>query len=140
MISLRVTPSSLSGTRAFNIPGVAYSGRMDYLYTILKFVVGGSIIVGVTLLAQGVDPKYGGILAAAPITTTLAFLFTYSESGAATTQQLVLGAFYFAVPTLVFLCMLYLLMNRFPFVQSLAGAYAVWLGALVITYRIVTPA
>ena len=112
---------------------------MDYLYTLLKFVVGGTIIVGVTLLAQGVDPKYGGILAAAPITTTLAFLFTYSESGPAVTQQLVLGAFYFAIPTLIFLFALFLFMHRFTFVTSLAGAYTVWLGALVVTYRIITP-
>jgi uncharacterized membrane protein YkgB len=54
---------------------------MDYLYTLLKFIIGGSVIVGVTLLAEHGDPRYGGMLAAAPIITTLAFLFTFSETG-----------------------------------------------------------
>ncbi|MFA6225075.1 MAG: hypothetical protein WC620_02585 [Methanoregula sp.] len=52
--------------------------RMDYLYTLLKFVIGGSVIVGVTFLAGQGDPRYGGMLAVAPIITTL--LFTWSEA------------------------------------------------------------
>ena len=44
---------------------------MIYLYLFAKFIIGGGIIVGVIVLAQNVDPKYGGILAAAPITTSL---------------------------------------------------------------------
>ena len=49
---------------------------MDYLSMLLKFIVGGSIIVGVTLLVGHADPRYGGMLAEAQIITTLAFLFT----------------------------------------------------------------
>ena len=60
---------------------------MDTVQTLIKFVPGGSIIVGVTWLAQQVNPRHGAILAAAPIITTLAFLFTYNEAGVATTQQ-----------------------------------------------------
>ncbi|MFA5267446.1 MAG: hypothetical protein WC379_05700 [Methanoregula sp.] len=55
--------------------------HMDYSYLALKFLIGGGIIVGVTILAQQVDPKYGGMLVAAAVLTTLACLFTYSESG-----------------------------------------------------------
>ncbi len=109
---------------------------MDILYTALKFLAAGTIIVGVTLLAQQVDPKYGGILAAAPITTTLAFLFTYSEAGRETTQQLVLGSFWFAIPTLLFLIVLYFLMSRFSFLQSLAGAYLLWLVSVLVMIRL----
>jgi len=109
---------------------------MDILYTALKFLAAGTIIVGVTLLAQQVDPKYGGILAAAPITTTLAFLFTYSEAGRETTQQLVLGSFWFAIPTLLFLIVLYFLMSRFSFLQSLAGAYLLWIVSVLVMIRL----
>lgn len=76
---------------------------MDYTYLALKFLIGGGIIVGVTVIAQQIDPKYGGMLAAAPILTTLACLFTYSEAGQATVQQLVISAFWFAIPSLIFL-------------------------------------
>jgi uncharacterized membrane protein (GlpM family) len=111
---------------------------MDAVQTLLKFIAGGSIIVGVTWLAQQVNPKYGSILAAAPIITTLAFLFTYNEAGVATTQQLVIGAFWFAIPTLVFLLTLYFLMGRYALIPSLGGAYAVWFACVVITNQILS--
>ena len=111
---------------------------MDYLYTLLKFVIGGSVIVGVTMLAEHADPRYGGMLAAAPIITTLAFLFTYTEAGRETTQQLVISAFWFAIPTLFFLLAFYFLMYRFGLLQSLGGAYGVWIASLLVMNRFVT--
>ncbi|MDD1691126.1 MAG: GlpM family protein [Methanoregula sp.] len=110
---------------------------MEYLQTLLKFIAGGSIIVGVTYLAQQVNPKYGGILAAAPIITTIAFLFTYNEAGRATTQQLVLGTFFFAIPSVIFLVSLYFLMNRLGFLESLGGAYGVWIMSVLVISRFI---
>jgi uncharacterized membrane protein (GlpM family) len=104
---------------------------MEYLHTLLKFIAGGGIIVSVTWLAQQVNPKYGGILAAAPIITTLAFLFTYHEAGLVTTRQLVLGTFFFAIPSVVFLLALYFLINRVGFLESLGGAYGIWLACVL---------
>ena len=109
---------------------------MDYSYLALKFLIGGGVIVGITFLAEQVDPKYGGILAAAPITTTLAFLFTYSDAGQATTRQLVMGSFWFAIPTLLFLLVLYFLTARYPLVPSFGGALGVWLAAIVVMSRL----
>ncbi|MDD1686500.1 hypothetical protein [Methanoregula sp.] len=111
---------------------------MEYLHTLLKFIAGGSIIVGVTYIAQQVNPKYGGILAAAPIITTLAFLFTYNDAGVATTRQLVLGTFFFAIPSLAFLIALYFLMNRWGLLESLGGAYGIWLGCVLVISRFVS--
>ena len=113
---------------------------MDYLYTALKFLIGGGVIVGVTTLAEHADPRYGGMLAAAPIITTLAFLFTYAEAGRQTTQQLVISAFWFAIPTLLFLLAFYFLMYRFGVLASLGGAYGIWIGALLVMNRVVTGA
>jgi len=109
---------------------------MDYTYIILKFLIGGGVIVGVTLLSEQVNPKYGGILVAAPIITSLAILFTWSEAGQATTRQLVMGAFWFAIPTLLFLLVLYLLMARYPLVPSFGGALGIWLAAVVVMNRV----
>jgi uncharacterized membrane protein (GlpM family) len=83
-----------------------------------------------------VDPKYGGMLAAAPILTTLACLFTYSEAGKATTQALVISAFWSAIPSLIFLLALWLLLARYPFVSSLGGAFGIWVIALVVMNRV----
>ncbi len=111
---------------------------MDYLYTLLKFVIGGSVMVGVTLLAEQVDPRYGGLLAAAPIITTLAFFFTWTESGRQTTQQLVISAFWFMIPMLLFLLALYFMLSRFSFLVSIGGAYGIWIGAALIVNRVLS--
>jgi len=110
---------------------------MAHLQTLLKFIAGGSVIVGVTYLAQQVNPRYGGILAAAPIITTIAFLFTYNEAGLATTRQLVLGTFFFAIPSLVFLISLYFLISRWGFLESLGGAYGIWLACVLVISRFI---
>ncbi|HOW33192.1 MAG TPA: DUF3147 family protein [Methanoregulaceae archaeon] len=109
----------------------------DTYYTLFKFLVGGGMVVGVTWLSRFVDPRYGGILIAAPIVTTLAFIFTYVENGSRTTQELVLASFSFMIPTLLFVLALFLLMNRYPFISSLVAAYLIWLtGTLVLSYWI----
>ena len=113
---------------------------MDYLYTFLKFIVGGSVIVGVTYLAEQVDPRYGGMLAAAPIITTLAFLFTYSEAGSVATRQLVISAFWFAIPSLLFLLAFWFLLNRFSLLPSIGGAYGIWIGALLVVNHFIVGA
>lgn len=111
---------------------------MDYLQALVKFIVGGSIIVGVTVLAQEINPKYGAILAAAPITTTLAFLFLYNEAGAETTRQLVFGTFFFAIPSVIFLLSLWFLISRWGFLESLGGAYGVWLASVLVVSRLIS--
>jgi uncharacterized membrane protein (GlpM family) len=108
----------------------------DSLSVALKFVFGGGIIAGVTWLTRYADPKYGGILAAAPITTTIAFVFTNYESGQTITRQLVHIAFYFAIPSLIFLACLFFLMSRVSLLQGLAGAYAVWLVGVLIKHMV----
>lgn len=105
---------------------------MDISYLAIRFIVGGSVIAGVTWLALQVDPKYGGILAAAPITTLLAFIFTYADAGQATSQQLLISMFWFAIPTLFFILVLWYLVARYPVLPSLGGAFLFWLVAVVV--------
>ena len=109
---------------------------MDVTYLTLKFLIGGGIVVGITVLAQQVDPKYGGILAAAPILTTLACLFTYSEAGKVITQQLVISAFWFAIPSIIYLIALWFLLARYPLIPSIGGAFGVWLVLVAVISRI----
>ncbi|HWQ65292.1 MAG TPA: hypothetical protein VN372_00300 [Methanospirillum sp.] len=75
---------------------------MDLFFPILRFCIAGGVVSGVVWLAKNIDPKYGGILAAAPITTTLAFLFTWQDTTAGVTRDLVWSAFVFAIPSVFF--------------------------------------
>lgn len=108
---------------------------IDYLYTVFKFLVGGGMVVGITWLARYVDPKYGGILVAAPVITTIAFLFTYAENGSQITQQLAIASFSFMIPTILFVFTLYLLMFRFSFISALTGSYLIWVAGILILNR-----
>ncbi|MEI8330347.1 MAG: hypothetical protein WCF90_01610 [Methanomicrobiales archaeon] len=89
-----------------------------------------------TFLAEHVDPRYGGMFAAAPIITIPAFLFTYSEAESETTPQLLILTFWFAIPALIFLLSFWFLMTRFCLIPSIGGAYGVWLGALLVIKRL----
>jgi uncharacterized membrane protein (GlpM family) len=108
---------------------------MNYLSLLLKFVIGGVVVAGTTVLTEQIDPKYGGVLATAPIITTMALIFVYYETNASVTRQLAENSFYFIIPTALFLVSLFLLMNRLTFAPSLAGAYGVWIASLLTINR-----
>ena len=109
---------------------------MNHLALLLKFVIGGVVVAGTTVLTEQIDPRYGGILATAPIITTMALIFVYTEAGTSLTRDLALNSFYFIIPTALFLASLALFMDRTSFAASLGGAYAVWLISLLIINRI----
>ncbi len=100
---------------------------MNYLYLLLKFFIGGAIIVSVTLLANYIHPKWGGLIAVAPIITTLSIIFVKYETSINTTQQLILSSIYFIIPTLIFLIAMYFLLNKFNLTSSLGISYALWI-------------
>jgi uncharacterized membrane protein (GlpM family) len=113
---------------------------MDLSFFLIRFIVGGSIIAGVTWLALQVDPRYGGILAAAPITTLIAFLFTYTDAGQATSRELLISMFWFAIPTLLFIVLLWYLMGRYPVLPSLGGAFLFWFIAVLALNHVLSAA
>lgn len=109
----------------------------EHLDIAVRFIAGGGIIAAVSWLARSIDPRYGGLLAAAPITTTLAFLFTRFGSGQEVTGQLVLASFWFAIPSVLFLLTLAFLIARVDLVAGLAGAFAIWLAVVLIVNRFI---
>lgn len=108
---------------------------MNYLYVIAVFLAGGSIVAGTTYLANLIDPRYGGILAVAPIITTLSFLFTSLTAPGERVQELVMGSLLFLIPTILFLVALFLLLHRSGFALSILGAYGVWIVSVLVVAR-----
>ena len=92
---------------------------------------------GVTYLARLADPLYGGILAAAPIITILAFLFRCSNEVQQPMQPLVLGSFYFTIPSLLFLLGFWFLMGQFGFFLGFGGASGIRGRAICVMHRLV---
>jgi uncharacterized membrane protein (GlpM family) len=109
---------------------------MEFLYLLIIFLAGGSMVAGTTWIADLIDPKYGGILAVAPIITTLAFIFTSIHASQERTQALVLGSMVFLIPTALFLITLYLLLNRYGIIASIIGSYGFWLVAVIIIAKL----
>lgn len=105
---------------------------MSYWYLLLKFVIGGGIIVAVTLLANYINPKWGGIIAVAPITTTLSIIFVRMETNVITTQELVMASIVYVIPSILFLFAMYFLISRMNLVTSLSASFGVWLVAVLI--------
>ena len=70
---------------------------MNYLYLILKFFIGGGTVVAATLLAKYLDPKWAGLIAAAPIISALSFMFIAMETDIASTQKYLWTTMYFMV-------------------------------------------
>jgi uncharacterized membrane protein (GlpM family) len=109
---------------------------MEFLYLLIIFLAGGSIVAGTTWIAELIDPRYGGILAVAPIITTLSFIFTSIFTSQERTRELVMGSLVFLFPTALFLITLYLLLGRYGFIAGLIGSYSVWLVSVVVVAKL----
>ncbi len=104
---------------------------MNWIYLFLKFLIGGGTVVAATVLAKYIDPKWAGLVAAAPIISALSFIFIAMESDIASTQKYLWTAMYFMVPALFFLATLYFSNMKFPYVASFAIACIVF-GVIVL--------
>jgi uncharacterized membrane protein (GlpM family) len=116
---------------------ISFRDSTDYTALFLKFLVGGFVVAGTTVLIERVSPRWGGILATALIITTLAFFFVYVETNAATTRQLALNSFCFVIPTALFMAAMFLFLSRYSFFPSLGGSYVVWFVSLTGVYLLV---
>jgi uncharacterized membrane protein (GlpM family) len=106
---------------------------MNYLQLLLKFVIGGGTIVGATLLAKYVNPKWAGLLVAAPIASVLAFIFISMENELPITQKYLASSMCFMVPAFLFLLGIFISSYRFNLGMSFAfGSLIFILSTLVL--------
>ena len=102
-------------------------------FFIVKVTVSAFIIAGVSELAKRM-PSFGGLIAAMPLTTLLALIWLYAETGdyqlAHTFTRSVLFAI---VPTIFFfITALYLFKRGTGFVTILIVSFIVFLGAAAV--------
>ena len=87
---------------------------MAYLALLLEFIISGIIVVAATLVAKQVDPKWSGLIVAAPLLSLLTYFFLSYQKEAVAIKQYLLAALLFMVPAAVFLGSLYLFSGKVP--------------------------
>jgi uncharacterized membrane protein (GlpM family) len=110
---------------------------MTFLPLILKFVVGGLVVVGATLLTKYVNPKLAGLLVAAPLTTLITFAFISIENKVNTVQSFLISSVYFMIPSFLFLFGIYVASFRFSLLISTLIGAVVFLITIVIMYILI---
>ncbi len=105
---------------------------------ILKVLISALVIVAVTELAKRGDTLWGGVLASLPLTSLLAFLWLYGETGDATrVAALSWSIFWLVLPSLTLFVTLPLLIRAgFGFPSSLCIALLIMVGAYLTTAAI----
>jgi hypothetical protein len=109
------------------------------MYLLIKYLLSAAIVVGVSELGKR-SPAIGGLLASLPLTSYLAILWLYGETGdLERIASLAQSIFWLVLPSLVlFVLLAWLLRGGMSFVPSLAistvAMFAAY-GLMVFTLR-----
>ena len=99
---------------------------------LLQFVIGGGVIVGMSVLSKHMGAKYAAALYAVPSQFTLGVIFIYLQSGKSNIQLLSGGAIYALVCTMLFVVIFKWLLSYANFWISLGTSYVLFFGLLAL--------
>ncbi len=95
-------------------------------YYALQFVLGGASVVGITLIARYLDPKYTGIVYALPIILIVAMIFIYMNQGTEIARQTLKSTFIYEFTLVYFVFAFYVLLHRMDFWLAMGLALVSW--------------
>ena len=95
-------------------------------YYILQFVLGGGSVVGITLIAKYINPKYTGILYALPVILIVAMIFIYLDQGLDISKRTLKSTFIYEFTLVYFVLIFYLLLQKIDFWWALGIAFFSW--------------
>lgn len=101
---------------------------------LLRFVVGGGLIVLVTLLAKTRYPMLAGIFMLFPVVTLVSYYFVGQSMSVAQLQQVTKFSIYALSTTFIFLVTLYHAQKKYSLNAALGAATTMWFvasGALI---------
>ncbi len=96
------------------------------LYYGLQFFLGGASVVGITLIAKYIDPKFTGIVYALPVILIVAIIFVYLDQGLDISRQTLKSTFIYEFTLVYFIFAFYFLMSRVEFWAALTVALVTW--------------
>jgi len=95
-------------------------------YYILQFILGGASVVGITLIAKYIDPKYTGIVYALPVILIVAMTFIYLNQGLEISQKTLKSTFVYEFTLIFFVLAFWLLLYRVNFWWAIIIALLGW--------------
>ena len=87
---------------------------------------GGASVVGITLIAKYINPKYTGILYALPAILIVAMIFIYLDQGLDISRRTLKSTFVYEFTLVFFVLAFYLLLQRVDFWWALLIAFFSW--------------
>ncbi|OHB32501.1 MAG: hypothetical protein A2X84_04350 [Desulfuromonadaceae bacterium GWC2_58_13] len=101
---------------------------------VIRFVVGGAMIVVICLLGKSKYPQLAGLAVLFPAVTLVGYYFLISEQGKDAVRTMI-GYSLLGLPTvLVFLLCLYFALGKFDIFTSFSIAIGAWLLTAVLIY------
>jgi|GEM_PF-1624637 len=101
-------------------------------YYTLQFILGGASVVGITLVAKYIDPKYTGIVYALPVILIVAMIFIYLDQGLEISQKTLKSTFVYEFTLVFFVFAFWLLLYRVNFWWAIIIALLSW--AIIATF------
>lgn len=98
----------------------------QWFYYIIQFIIGGGSVVGITLIAKYLNPKYTGILYALPAILIVAIIFIYLDQGLLVSRRTLKSTFVYEFTLIFFILGFYFLLEKFGFWQSLTISFLGW--------------
>jgi uncharacterized membrane protein (GlpM family) len=95
-------------------------------YYALQFILGGASVVGITLIARYIDPKYTGIVYALPIILVVAMIFIYLNQGLEISQRTLKSTFIYEFTLVFFVLAFWLLLYRVNFWLAITISLLSW--------------
>ena len=95
-------------------------------YYALQFILGGASVVGITLIAKYIDPKYTGIVYAMPVILIVATVFIYLNQGLDVSQETLKSTFVYEFTLIYFVLAFWLLLYKVDFWWAIVIALLSW--------------
>ena len=92
----------------------------------VQFVLGGATVVGITLVAKYINPKYTGIVYALPVILIVAMIFIYLDQGLEISRKTLKSTFVYEFTLVYFVLAFYILLQRLDFWWAMGLALVSW--------------
>jgi uncharacterized membrane protein (GlpM family) len=109
-------------------------GVMTFAEGALRFILGGTLVVVIGVIAKSGRSSIAGIIAMFPVITAVSFSFLAKSVDITILKSAVLSSVLSLPATLAFLLAFYFCLERMGFLLTLAISFAAWLVVAFLVY------